>query len=296
MWINISWKDARNVWIVVDNISNISCHKVWGAVKWKLNTHHKTHFSQKLATLLRMDTAICRVGDMHSENTQLFLYCSWGEHSVKCVCPALEMEASKEEQSDVVHFLVAEVVGTCRIHHLMSAVSGKHCMSLNKRARVAEEIPQRMHITASWFASRAGLLSLYAWYDCVNWWSDPGKTTNQIKFMFRSDEEVRKWVRLWIHQWLTSFYKTGIDHLVSQSNKCINTSGNYFWIKQIPSSLRSRCSVFIWLPLIHAYYYYNYNCTLRTRISCRNIISVLPEVPAVTAGPWITVWRPQRTG
>ena len=31
-----------------------------------------------------------------------------------------------------------------------------------------------------------------------------------------------------------SFYKTGIDRLVSQWDKCINTSGNYFWIKQIP--------------------------------------------------------------
>ena len=41
----------------------------------------KTHSSQKLATLLlRIDTA------MHSENaqsTQLFLYCSGGERSVK---------------------------------------------------------------------------------------------------------------------------------------------------------------------------------------------------------------------
>ena len=40
-------------------------------VKCKLNTHHKTHSSQKMATLLlHIDTAICRVGDMHSENAQ----------------------------------------------------------------------------------------------------------------------------------------------------------------------------------------------------------------------------------
>ena len=31
-------------------------------------------------------------------STQLFLYCSGGEHSVKSVRPALEMEASKEER------------------------------------------------------------------------------------------------------------------------------------------------------------------------------------------------------
>ena len=41
-------------------------------------------------------------------STQLFLYCSGGERSVKCVHPALEMEASKEEQRGVVRFLVAE--------------------------------------------------------------------------------------------------------------------------------------------------------------------------------------------
>ena len=65
-----------------------------------LNTRHKTHSSQKLATLLlHIDTAICRVGDMNIENAQVqnsFLYCSGGERSVKYVRPALEMEASKE--------------------------------------------------------------------------------------------------------------------------------------------------------------------------------------------------------
>ena len=38
----------------------------------KPNTRHKTHSSRKLATLLlRIDTAICRVADMHSENAQV---------------------------------------------------------------------------------------------------------------------------------------------------------------------------------------------------------------------------------
>ena len=44
-------------------------------------------------------------------STQLFLYCSGGERSVKCVRPALEMEASKEEHRGVVRFLVAEGAG-----------------------------------------------------------------------------------------------------------------------------------------------------------------------------------------
>ena len=46
------------------------------------------------------------------KSTQLFLYCSTGEHSLKCVRPALEMEASKEEQRGVVRFLVAECAAT----------------------------------------------------------------------------------------------------------------------------------------------------------------------------------------
>ena len=45
---------------------------------------------------------------------------------------------------------------------------------------------------------------------------------------FHSEEEVQEWVRLWIHKRPTSFYKTEIDRLVTQWNKCINTSGNYF--------------------------------------------------------------------
>ena len=41
-------------------------------------------------------------------STQLFLYCSGRERSLKCVRPALEIEASKEEQRGLVRFLVAE--------------------------------------------------------------------------------------------------------------------------------------------------------------------------------------------
>ena len=88
--------------------------------------------------------------------TQLFLYCSGGERSVKCVRPALEMEASKEEQRGVVSFLVAAGVGTREIHLRMSAVYGDKC------ARVAEELPQRTHIAASPFASGTGPSIYYA--------------------------------------------------------------------------------------------------------------------------------------
>ena len=47
-----------------------------------------------------------------------------------CVRPALEMEASKEEQGGVVRFLVAEGAGTREIQRRMSDVYGEHCMSL----------------------------------------------------------------------------------------------------------------------------------------------------------------------
>ena len=46
------------------------------------------------------------------KSTQLFLYCFGGEHSVKCVRPAVEMEASKEEQRGVVRSLVPEGAAT----------------------------------------------------------------------------------------------------------------------------------------------------------------------------------------
>ena len=60
----------------------------------------------------------------------MLLYCSGCECSVKYVRPALEMEASKEEQRGAIRFLVAERAGAREVHRLMSAVYGEHCMSL----------------------------------------------------------------------------------------------------------------------------------------------------------------------
>ena len=42
----------------------------------------------------------------------LLLYCSGGERTVKSARPALEMEASNEEQRGVVRFLVADDAAT----------------------------------------------------------------------------------------------------------------------------------------------------------------------------------------
>ena len=153
-------------------------HIVWRAVKWKPNTRHKTHSLQKLATLLlHIDTAISGIGDClvkTHRSGQLFLYCSGGGRSVKCVHPALEMEASKQKQRGVVRFLVAEGAGAHEIHRI-SAVYAEHCMSLT---RVAEEIPQRTHIIARQFVSRTGPSSHNSWCEFSDWWSDSGKPTN----------------------------------------------------------------------------------------------------------------------
>ena len=63
-------------------------------------------------------------------STELLLYCSGGEHSVKCVRPALEMEASKEEQRGVVHFLVAKGAATRhKIKTLWNTVGRNHSFS-----------------------------------------------------------------------------------------------------------------------------------------------------------------------
>ena len=70
-------------------------------------------------------------------STQLFLYYSGGELSVKYVRPALEMNVSEEEQRGVVRFLVTEDARTLYVP--------------DKRARVAEEIPRSTHITARRF-------------------------------------------------------------------------------------------------------------------------------------------------
>ena len=60
-------------------------------------------------------------------STHLFLYCSGGERSVKCVRPALKMEPSKEEPRGVVRFLVTEGAATRhKVKSLWNAVGRNH--------------------------------------------------------------------------------------------------------------------------------------------------------------------------
>jgi hypothetical protein len=49
---------------------------------------------------------------------------------------------------------------------------------------------------------------------------------------FASDEDVCGWVKMWFRGQPTSFFKDGIDRLISQWNKCINSFGDYFWGKK----------------------------------------------------------------
>ena len=161
---------------------------------------------------------------MH-RSTQLFLHCSGGERSVKCVRPALEMEARKEEQRGVIRFLVAEGAGT-----RMSAVCGPGMLSDviillhdNARPHTANLVWDKFQ-RFGWETLQHHPYSPDLFHSDFHIFGDQKKDIRGRRF--HSDEEVQEWVRLWIHQRPTSFYKTGIDRLISQWDKCINTSGN----------------------------------------------------------------------
>ena len=140
-------------------------------------------------------------------STQLFLYCSGSERSVKFVHPALEMEASNKEQRGVVHFLVAEGAGTREIHHLMSAVYGEHCMTLTS---VHEWQTFREERTSLQDYSRPGQSHraiapnvIVRIHGLTYIFGDLKKDIRGRRFY--SYEEVQECVRLWIHQRPTSF-------------------------------------------------------------------------------------------
>ena len=159
-------------------------------------------------------------------STQLFLYCSGGECTAKCVHPAWEMEAIKGEQRGVVHFLVAE--GAVMYQKSKSPgmlLDGIILLHDNAHPHTANLVRNK--------------LKGFGWETFQNPPYIPDLSPCDFHIFgdlkkdicghqFHSNEEVQEWVRLWIHQRPTPFYKTGIDHLLSQWDKCINTSGNYF--------------------------------------------------------------------
>ena len=85
------------------------------------------------------------VRNMNGEISQLILYCSEGERSVKCIRPALEISASKEEQRGVVRCLVAEGAAT---HHevktLWNAVGRIHPFAYNARPYTANLVKNKL--------------------------------------------------------------------------------------------------------------------------------------------------------
>ena len=155
---------------------------------------------------------------------------------MKCVCPASEMWA-KQRGAGRVRFLLAECAATRhKVKIPWNAVELNHpfaCLHTANRVRELQRFGwEKLQLRTAQIFPFVTFTFLATW---------------RKTFV---DEEVQEWVKLWIHQRPISFYKTGIDRLVSQWDKCINTSDNYFGIKQIPLSLCSGCSVFIWLPLI----------------------------------------------
>ena len=155
-------------------------------------------------------------------STQLFLDCSGGERSVKGVRPALEMEANKGEQRDVVRLLVAEGAAPRRaIKSKRPGMLSDEIILLHDNAR-----PHTVNLVRDMlrYASEIGLKTLqHPPYSpdlspCdFHTFGDLKKNIRGRRF--HSDEEVQEWVRLWIHQRPTSFYKTGIDILVFQMDK-----------------------------------------------------------------------------
>ena len=158
-------------------------------------------------------------------STQLFIYCCGGESSVKCVCPALEMEASKEEQRGVVHFQWLRVL-QCAIKSkcpgmLLYSIILLHDNVHPHTANVVRD-KQRFGWETLQHPPYSPDLSPCDFHVFGNLKKDI------CRCWFHSDKAVQEWVRLWIHQRPTSFYKTGIDHLISQWDTWINISGNYF--------------------------------------------------------------------
>ena len=142
-------------------------------------------------------------------STQLFLYCSGGESSVKCVRTALKMEASNEEQRGVVRFLVPEGTVMChKVKTSWNAVDGIiHLLDNNVRPHTAN--------LGRYKVQRFGWETLEHPPHSPDFFPCDFHIFGDLKKdirgrWFRSDEEVQEWVRLWINQRPTSFYKTGL--------------------------------------------------------------------------------------
>ena len=154
--------------------------------------------------------------------TKLFLYCFGGERSVKCVRPALEMEARKEEQRGVVSswwlrmlehakFIVAcqNALECCRAELSFCMITPVPILPIWRGINFRDLAVKRFNILRT-----VQIFPLVAYISGDLEKDIPGRR-------FYSNEEVQETVRFWIHQRSTSFHMTGIDRLVSQWDKCI---------------------------------------------------------------------------
>ena len=159
-------------------------------------------------------------------STQLFLYCYGGEHSVKCVLQHWKWrQANKSREVSIVSWWLRVLRRAINSKRPRMLSDGIILMHDNSRPHTANLVRDKLQIFG-WetlqhppyildFSSCHFHIFIDLKKDIRGRW-------------FHSDEAVQGWVRLWIHRRPNSFYKTGIDRLVSQWDKCINTSGNYF--------------------------------------------------------------------
>ena len=130
----------------------------------------------------------------------MFIYCSVGERSVKCVRLALEMEASKEEQRGVVRFLVTEGAATRHKFKTPLEYCGMKVILLHDNARphTANLMRDKLH-TFGWETHYNILLKAQIFSSSdFHIFGDLKKDIRGRRF--HSDEEVQEWMRLWIHQ------------------------------------------------------------------------------------------------
>ena len=138
----------------------------------------------------------------------------------------MKMEANTEEQRGVVRFLVAEGAATRhKVKTPWNAVGRNHPIHDNVRPRTANLVRNKLQRFAWKTLQHPPYNPVLSPCD-FHIFDDLTKDIRGCRF--HSDEEVYLRVGKVVDPSVTfSFYKTGIDHLVSQCDKCINTCGNY---------------------------------------------------------------------
>ena len=144
-------------------------------------------------------------------STQLFIYCSASERSVKCVRPALKMETSKEEQRGIVRFLADEGAATRhKVKTPQNAVDGIILLHDNPRPHTAYLVRDKLQ-NLVWETLQHPPYSPDNSHCGFQIFGDLKKDICGRRFHL--DEEVKVQVRLWIHQRPT--FSTRLELIVS---------------------------------------------------------------------------------